>query len=69
MAKIGNVLALIVEGNGGNDLVKTKRGKQFQNLRIIPEFLKNYAAVTAAAAATTTPTVTVTYRYGHSSNK
>lgn len=30
--QLRNVLALIVEGKGGNDLVEIKRGKKFRNL-------------------------------------
>ena len=50
--RLRNVLALIVEGDGGNDLVETKRGKQFRNLEISPEFLgNNYVAIALAEAA------------------
>ena len=47
-------LAIIVEGDGGNDLVEKKRGKRWNDLDLQPEFL---AAVdeTTAAATTTTP--------------
>ena len=30
--RLSKVLVLIMEGNGGNDLVETKRGKKFTNL-------------------------------------
>ena len=61
--RLRNVLALIVEGDGGNDLVETKRGKQFRNLEISPEFLgNNYVATAllkAAAAAAATDSFTL----------
>ena len=37
-ARLRNVLALIVQGKGGNDLVETKRGKKFRGLDVPPEF-------------------------------
>ena len=37
--RLRNVLVLIVEGKGGNDLVETKRGKKFRNLDLPAEFL------------------------------
>ena len=47
---------LIVEGDGGNDLVEKKRGKQFRNLDLSPEFLcNNDEASTVTNAAITTP--------------
>ena len=30
--RLKNVLVLIVNGNGGNELVESKRGKRFRNL-------------------------------------
>ena len=51
------VLALIVEGKGGNDLVEKKRGKRWAGLDLEPEFLEADNKITAAAtnATTTTP--------------
>ena len=59
------VLALVVEGKGGNDLVETKRGKQYKDVVVTdidPEFFnrdlkqervlaRNAAAITAATTA------------------
>ena len=36
-----NVLVLIVEGNGRNELVETKRGKRFRTLDLSVEQLSN----------------------------
>ena len=56
--RLGNVLALIVEGGGGNDLVETKRGKKNRKLEILPEIFEtrsNYVAAALAAAAAAAP--------------
>ena len=37
--RLRNVLVLIVEGQGSNDLVETKQGKRFRNLDLPQEFL------------------------------
>ena len=53
--RLRNVLALIVEGDGGNDLVETKRGKEIRNLEISPQFLaNNYVAIALVAEAAPT---------------
>ena len=39
--RLKNVLVLIVEGNGGNELVESKRGKKFRNLDLPIEQLNN----------------------------
>ena len=49
--RLRNVLVLIVDGNGANDLVEKKRGKKFRNLDVDPEFLGQESAVTAADPA------------------
>ena len=38
--RLRNILALIVEGKSGNNLAETKKGKQFRNLEILPDFLE-----------------------------
>ena len=54
--RLRNVLVLIVEGDGGNDLVEKKRGKRFRNLDLSPDFLSNNDEVsTVTNAAITTP--------------
>ena len=50
--RLKNVLALVKEGNGGNDLVETKRGKRYRGLDLTPDFL--------AGNETATPAVTTT---------
>ena len=55
--RLRNVLALIVEGGGGNDLVvETKRGKKFRNFTRIFGRQLNYVATALAAAPPTTIT-------------
>ena len=39
--RLKNVLVLIVEGNGGNELVESKRGNRFRNLDLSIEQLNN----------------------------
>ena len=39
--RLKNVLVLIVEGNGGNELVESKGGKKFRNLDLSIEQLNN----------------------------
>ena len=57
--RLRNVLALIVEGKGGNDLVEQKRGKKFRNLDLNQELLaQNQAEI--AIPAETSNTVTST---------
>lgn len=48
--RLRNVMVLIVEGKGANDLVEKKRGKKFRNLDLDPEFLGQASAATAAQA-------------------
>ena len=58
--RLRNVLALIVEGGGGNELVETKRGKKFRNLEVSQEFLENnYVATALATAAAATDALTL----------
>ena len=56
--RLRNVLALIVEGGGGNELVETKRGKKFRNLEVSQEFLENNYVATALATAPPPTTAT-----------
>ena len=54
--RLTNVLVLITKGNESNDLVETKRGKQFQNLDLDEVFLLDDAdAAEPAAAEPATP--------------
>jgi len=39
--RLKNVLVLIIEGRGSNDLVETKRGKKFRNLDMPVGFLES----------------------------
>ena len=54
--RIQNVLSLIIEANGGNDLVETKRGKKFRNMDL-PREQGDVQPVTTQATATTAPTI------------
>jgi hypothetical protein len=56
--RLRNVLALIVEGGGGNELVETKRGKKFRSLEVSQQFLENNYVAAALAAATPPATTT-----------
>jgi len=51
--RMTKVLALIVEGDGGNDLVEKKRGKRWKDLDLQQEFLEAVDETTAAATTTT----------------
>ena len=41
--RLSNVLVLILEGNGSNNLVEKKRGKKFYNLDMPADFLRRRA--------------------------
>ena len=46
-------MALVEEGNGGNDLVETKRGKRYRGLDLTPDFLAGNETATTAVTTTT----------------